>query len=312
MNRQPKKETLLVALGGNALIRPGEDGTAEEQFRNLRVPMEQIARLSRRFRVIITHGNGPQVGNLLLQQECCTAVPRLPLEVLVAQTQGQIGYMIEATLDGELAAAGSGKRHLVSLISYVVVDEHDPAFGVPTKPVGPVYGEDEIKSLPWPVRKTAKGYRRVVASPRPVTIVEKEEIRELIARDFIVTCCGGGGIPVIREGRAFQGVDAVIDKDLASAKLAEEVGIDIFVIATDVPGAALHFGTPAESFLETMTTTNARRFLEEGHFPAGSMGPKVEAAVQFIENGGKRAVICAIDAIEGAVAVEAGTEIVRG
>jgi carbamate kinase len=311
MSRQPNKETLLVALGGNALIRPGEEGTAAEQFRNLRVPMKQIARLSRSYRIIITHGNGPQVGNLLLQQECCATVPRLPLEILVAQTQGQIGYMIEATLDSELAAVGLGKRHLVSLISYVVVDGHDPAFLDPTKPVGPVYTEKETKNLPWPVRKTAKGYRRVVASPRPVAIVEKGEIRELIAQDFIVTCCGGGGIPVIREGRAFHGVDAVIDKDLASAKLAEEVGVDIFIIATDVLGAALHYGTPAENFLAAMTTAEARRFLDEGHFPAGSMGPKVEAAVQFMESGGKRAVICAIDAIEAAVAGKAGTEIVR-
>ncbi len=306
------KETLLVALGGNALIRPGEAGTADEQFRNLRVPMGQIARLSRRYRIVITHGNGPQVGNLLLQQECCPSVPRLPLEVLVAQTQGQIGYMIEATLDGELAVLGYGKRHLVSLVSYVVVDEHDPAFGDPTKPVGPFYTEEEAKHLPWPVRKTAKGYRRVVASPRPVAIVEKGEIRELIDRDFIVTCCGGGGLPVIREGRVFHGVDAVIDKDLASAKLAEEVGIDLFVIATDVPGAALHYSIPAERFLDTMTTTEARRFLEEGHFPAGSMGPKVEAAVQFLESGGKRAIICAIDAIEAAVAGKVGTKFVRG
>jgi carbamate kinase len=310
MSRQPKKETLLVALGGNALVRPGEEGTAEEQFGNLRVPMGQIARLSRHYRIIITHGNGPQVGNLLLQQECCAEVPRLPLEILVAQTQGQIGYMIEATLDSELAAQGGGKRHLVSLISYVVVAEDDPAFRDPTKPVGPVYTEDEITKLPWPVRKTAKGFRRVVASPRPVTIVEKGEIRELIARDFIVTCCGGGGIPVIRDGRAFHGVDAVIDKDLASAKLAEEVEVDILVIATDVPGAALHYGTPAERFLATVTTAEARRFMEKGHFPAGSMGPKVEAAVQFMEGGGKRAVICAIDAIEAAVAGEAGTGIV--
>ena len=309
MNSTANKETLLVALGGNALIRAGEEGTIAEQFGNLTVPMRQIARLSRRYRIIITHGNGPQVGNLLLQQECCDAVPKLPLEILVAQTQGQIGYMIESTLDTELAAQGLGKRHLVSLISYVVVNEDDPAFRDPSKPVGPVYSEEEAKGLPWPVRKTPKGYRRVVASPRPVTIVEKGEIRSLIEMDFIVVCCGGGGIPVVREGRAFHGIDAVIDKDLASARLAEEVGVDLLVIATDVPRVALGYGTAGERSLDRMTVAEARRFLAEGEFPAGSMGPKVEAVVQFMEGGGKRAVICGIDGIEEAVAGRAGTEI---
>lgn len=309
-NNKTGKKPLLVALGGNALIRPGEEGTIEEQFANLRVPMRHIARLAQRYRLVITHGNGPQVGNLLLQQECCDVVPRLPLEILVAQTQGQIGYMIESTLDCELAAAGLGKRHMVSLISYVVVDGNDPAFRDPSKPVGPFYGEEEAKGLPWPVRKTPKGYRRVVASPRPVTIVEKSEIRELIGMDFIVVCCGGGGIPVVREGRAFHGVDAVIDKDLASARLAGEVGVKIFVIATDVPRVALDYGTPEERFLDRMTVAEARRYLSEGHFPPGSMGPKVEAAVQFMESGGKRAVICGIDEIEEAAEGRGGTEII--
>ncbi|MCM2358759.1 MAG: carbamate kinase [Geobacteraceae bacterium] len=312
MKNVANKETLLVALGGNALLRQGEEGTIAEQFANLRLPMRQVARLSRRYRIIITHGNGPQVGNLLLQQESCAAVPKLPLEILVAQTQGQIGYMIESTLDSELAALGSGKRHLVSLISYVVVDASDPAFREPSKPVGPFYREEEAKGLPWPVRKTPKGYRRVVASPRPVTIVEKSEIRALIDMDFIVICCGGGGIPVIREGRAFHGVDAVIDKDLASARLAGEVGVEILVIATDVPGVALGYGSTGERFLDRLTVAAARRHLEQGEFPAGSMGPKVEAALQFMEGGGKRAVICGIDEIEAAAAGRAGTEVLLG
>jgi len=250
------------------------------------------------------------VGNLLLQQECCAAIPRLPLEILVAQTQGQIGYMIESTLDGELAAAGLGRRKLVSLISYVVVDENDPAFRDPSKPVGPCYPEEKAKELPWPVRSTSKGYRRVVASPRPITIVEKSEIRALVDLDFIVVCCGGGGIPVIREGRAFHGVDAVIDKDLASARLAGEVGVDIFIIATDVSRVAVDYGTPAERPVERMTVAEARHYLAAGQFPAGSMGPKVEAAVQFMEGGGRRAIIAAIDGIEAALAGKGGTEIV--
>lgn len=305
-----EKQILLVALGGNALIRKGEEGTIEEQFANLKIPLGQIARLSRNYRVIITHGNGPQVGNLLLQQESCDAVPKLPLEILVAQTQGQLGYMIESTLESALMALDpTNKQLLASLVSYVVVNADDPAFHDPSKPIGPVYSAEEAARAPWPVRKTPKGYRRVVASPRPLTIVEKREIRKLIEVDFIVICCGGGGIPVIRDGRAFHGVDAVIDKDLASAKLAEEVGVDILVIATDVAGAFLHYGEPEEKFLAAMTVEEACRYLNEGHFPSGSMGPKVEAAVQFVNNGGRRAVIASIEEIEQAVAGKAGTEV---
>jgi carbamate kinase len=312
MKSEAKKEILLVALGGNALIRKGQEGTVEEQFQNLKVPIQQIARLSRQYSILITHGNAPQVGNLLLQQECSNDVPDLPLEILVAQTQGQIGYMIESTLDARLMELGihTGQR-LVSLISYVVVDENDPAFQDPSKPIGPIFSPKRARHLPYPTRKTAKGYRRVVASPKPLTIVEKREIQKLIEEDFIVICCGGGGIPVIREGRAFQGVDAVIDKDLASAKLAEEVGVDIFLIATDVEGAASHFGEPDQEFLRTLTTEQANLYLKQGHFPPGSMGPKVEAAVQFIKSGGKRAIITSILSIEEAVAGNAGTEITR-
>ena len=312
MKQNPKDETLLVAMGGNALIRKGQYGTVEEQFRNLRLPIDQIARLSRDYKVIITHGNGPQVGNLLLQQEHCNEVPKLPLEILVSQTQGQIGYMIESTLDSALMKMGIHTgQYLVSLLSYVVVDENDPAFRDPSKPIGPFFSAEAAQALPYPTRKTPEGYRRVVASPKPVTIVEKQEIRKLIDMGFIVICCGGGGIPVIREERAFFGVDAVIDKDLASAKLAEEVGVGIFIIATDTKGAALHYGSPSEEFLRTLTLKQASRYIEEGHFPPGSMGPKIEAAMQFIERGGKRAVITSIDKIKDAVTGKAGTEIIR-
>jgi carbamate kinase len=304
-------KTLIVALGGNALIRKGQKGTVEEQFENLKVPIRQIARLSRKYKIIITHGNGPQVGNLLLQQEHCTVVPKLPLEILVAQTQGQIGYMIESTLDSELMALGIHTQPLVSLISYVVVDENDPAFKNPLKPIGPVYSEKEAASVPYPMRKTAKGYRRVVVSPKPVSIVEKREIKKLIEMNFIVICCGGGGIPVIREGRTFQGIDAVIDKDLASAKLAEEVGADIFLIATDVQGVALNYGTKNQKFLRSVTLEQAQRYLKEGHFSPGSMKPKIGAAIQVVLNCGARSVITSLEDIEQAVAGKAGTEVIR-
>ena len=303
------RPVLLAALGGNALIRKGQAGTVEEQFANLAVPVRQIARLSRDYRIIITHGNGPQVGSLLLQQECCAEIPPLPLEILVAQTQGQIGYMIESTLDSELMLLGVMAKPLVSLISYVVVDPDDPAFRNPTKPIGPAYEDARIASLPFPIRRTPKGWRRVVASPEPLTIVEKGEIARLIREDFIVICCGGGGIPVIREGRTFAGVDAVIDKDLASAKLAEEVGVDVFIVATDTPGVYLNYGAPNQQFLRTLTLSEATRRMEDGQFPSGSMGPKVEAAARFIRSGGRRAVIASVESIEAAAAGEAGTEI---
>jgi carbamate kinase len=232
--------------------------------------------------------------------------------MLVAQTQGQIGYMIESTLESELLAHKARRRHLVSLISYVVVDEHDPAFQAPTKPIGPVYDDRQASRIPWPLIRTPKGFRRVVASPQPLTIVEKEEIRRLLGMDFIVICCGGGGIPVIREGRGFHGVDAVIDKDLASACLAAEVGVDILIIATDVPGVAMDFGTQAQRYLSVLPASEALRYLADGQFPAGSMGPKVEAAVRFIRAGGRAAVICHLDEIEAAVAGCAGTAIVHG
>ncbi len=312
MNDIAGKRVILVALGGNALIRKGQTGTVSEQFENLKLPIRQIAALSLENRIIITHGNGPQVGHLLLQQECCDQI-KLPLEILVAQTQGQIGYMIESTLDSALMELNTAnEKLLVSLLSYVVVDENDPALQHPTKPIGPVYEESQLTGLPFPAMKTAKGYRRVVASPKPVTIVEKREIQRLIEMDFIVICCGGGGIPVIRDGRAFSGVDAVIDKDLASARLAQEVGVDLFVIATDVAGAAIDYGKDHARFLNRITVRDAERYLAQGQFPPGSMGPKIEAATQFIKAGGKRAVITGIDAIETAVQGRAGTQVVAG
>jgi carbamate kinase len=306
-----QKPVLLIALGGNALIRKGQTGSVDEQFANLKVPMAQIAALSRDYRIIITHGNGPQVGNLLLQQECCDAVPRLPLEILVAQTQGQIGYMIESTLDEALMAIGINHQPLVSLISYVVVDKKDKAFTMPDKPVGPAFSREKAATLPYPTVETQKGFRRVVVSPKPVTIVEKREIRALVDAGFIVICCGGGGIPVVRAGRTFDGVDAVIDKDLASACLAAEVGVDLFVIATDVDGVALDFGGPRERYLDALSLEEAARYIVDGHFSAGAMLPKVEAAMQFIADGGRRAVITRIENIADAVAGKAGTAFVN-
>ncbi len=305
------KPTLLIALGGNALIQKGQKGTITEQFENLRISIRQIASLTSDYRIIITHGNGPQVGNLLLQQESCDAVPNLPLEILVAQTQGQIGYMIESVLDEALMEQGAGFNPLVSLITYVVVDEKDPGFANPTKPIGPFFTAAEAEKLDYPTMKTPKGFRRVVASPKPVTIIEKREIEQLIKSGFIVICCGGGGIPVVRNGRAFNGVDAVIDKDLVSALLATEIGADVLVIATDVDGVLADFNTPDQRLIPRMNVGEAENFLRNDKSGKGSMGPKVAAAMQFVQGGGKRAVITSIKAICDSVQGTAGTQIIR-
>jgi len=305
------KPILLIALGGNALIQKGQKGTIAEQFENLRIPIQQIASLASDFRIIITHGNGPQVGNLLLQQESCDAVPKLPLEILVAQTQGQIGYMIESVLDQALMEQGADFNPLVSLITYVVVDRADSAFADPAKPIGPFFTAAEAGKFDYPTIETPNGFRRVVASPKPITIIEKKEIERLLKSGFIVICCGGGGIPVVRSGRAFNGVDAVIDKDLASALLAAEIGADILVIATDVDGVLTEFNTPKQQLIPQMKIDEAIDFLQNDKGGKGSMRPKVEAAMQFIQNGGKRAVITSIEAICESVEGTAGTQIIQ-
>jgi carbamate kinase len=305
-----KKPILLIALGGNALIKKGQTGTADQQFENLNLPMKQIAELSIKYRLVITHGNGPQVGNLLLQQESCDEVPKMPLEVIGAMTQGQIGYMIESSLDTALMEMGvDEEQDFVSLITYVVVDENDPAFQKPTKPIGPFYTEAEAAKLSYNLVKTDKGYRRVVASPKPVTIVECKEIKKLIDMDFIVICCGGGGIPVVRKERRFSGVEAVIDKDLASSVLAREINADIFIVASDVEGAAVDWGKPEQRLLRKVALSEIREYVKAGHFPEGSMGPKVNAVIQFAESTGNRGIICNLDDIQKSVEGVAGTEI---
>jgi carbamate kinase len=302
---------MLVAFGGNALIKSGQEGTAEQQLENLQSTMSQIAKLSRKYKIVITHGNGPQVGNLLLQQESCDEVPKMPLEIIGAMTQGQIGYMIESSLDTAFMELGENEwQHFVTLITYVVVDENDPGFKNPTKPIGPFYTEAEAAGLPYTMVKTDKGLR-VVASPKPLTIVERREIKKLIEMDFIVICCGGGGIPVIRKERKFRGVEAVIDKDLASSILAQEIKADIFVIASDVKGAAVDWKKPTQRMLRKVKMAELEKYVQEGQFPPGSMGPKVEAIKQFSKATGKRGVICQLEDIEAAINGDAGTEIIN-
>jgi carbamate kinase len=307
-----KKPKLLIAFGGNALIQKGQAGTTDQQFENLSLPMKQVAELSKKYRLVITHGNGPQVGNLLLQQESCDEVPKMPLEVIGAMTQGQIGYMIESTLDTVLMEMGiDEEQDFVTLITYVVVDENDPAFQNPTKPIGPFYTEKEAAKLSYNLVKTDKGHRRVVASPKPLAIVAHKEIKKLIDMNFIVICCGGGGIPVVRKERKFSGVEAVIDKDLASSVLAREINADVFIVASDVEGASVDWGKPQQRFLRKVAVSEIKEYVKAGHFPAGSMGPKVDAVIEFVESTGNRGIICSLDDIQKAVEGVAGTEISR-
>jgi carbamate kinase len=307
-----EKPIILIAFGGNALVQKGQKGTHKEQFINLKLPMRQVARLSQKYKFVITHGNGPQVGNLLLQQESCDEVPKMPLEIIGAMTQGQIGYMLESSLDDALMEIGvNGEQHFVTLITYVVVDQDDSGFQNPTKPIGPFYTKEQASNLPYTMKETDKGYRRVVASPRPLNIVEHREIQKLIELDFIVICCGGGGIPVVRKERKFRGVEAVIDKDLASSVLAREIKADIFVIASDVEGAAINWGTADQKMLRNVPLAEMEKYVQEGQFPAGSMGPKVDAIMQFTAATGNRGVICQLSDIEKAIAGEAGTEIIK-
>jgi carbamate kinase len=305
-----KDPVTLIALGGNALIHKGEAGTADEQLANMRAAMRTIAGLARDHRLVITHGNGPQVGNLLLQQECTDAAPHMPLHVVGAMTQGQIGFLIESSLDTALADLGL-HRDFLTILTFTEVDAQDPLLLNPTKPIGPTYTEEEATRSPHRLVKTDAGYRRVVASPRPVAITQHREIKQLVNAGYIVICAGGGGIPVVRDGHSFRGVEAVVDKDLASSTVARLIGADLFVIATDVKGAAIESRRPGERLLRTVQVADLKRYFEEGHFPPGSMGPKVEALIGFVEGTGNRGVVCHLDDIEKAVAGRAGTQVLR-
>jgi len=303
-----RMKTIVVALGGNALIAKGQKGTTQEQLENLRVPMRQIAQLSRTYRIVITHGNGPQVGNILLQQEATDEVPKMPLGICVAMTQGQIGYMIESVLDEELTKLGiSDDKLFLTVLTYAKVDENDPAFRNPTKPIGPTYSDP----IPGYVRKTPQGYRRLVSSPMPIKTYQRREIKRLVEMGFIVIACGGGGIPVFKRDDRLSLAEAVIDKDLASARLAEEIGAQILLILADVERVALNYRQPNQVDLKRMRIEEAERYLEEGQFPAGSMGPKVQAAISFLKAGGERAIISHLEKMSEALNGKTGTEICR-
>lgn len=315
-----KKKTVVVALGGNAILQPGQKGTFEEQFDNVQCAVDQLAAMVRsgRWRLVVTHGNGPQVGNILLQHDAAkTIVPPMPMDVCGAQSQGFIGYMIQQAFHNVLSREGRGDIPVATVVTQVLVDRADPAFQKPTKPVGAFYSEGEAKRLQaekgWHVVEDAgRGWRRVVPSPEPKAIVERETIRLLVEGGGIVIASGGGGIPVIKEDGTYRGVEAVIDKDLAGERLAQDVGAAVFLILTDVDRVRVNYNKPGEKALDRMTVAEARGYMQEGHFAKGSMEPKVKAAVRFAEGGGERAVIATLSQAFEAVEGRAGTQVVAG
>jgi len=309
----------VIAVGGNALILDGQRGTIEEQSENARATVQHIAGLVvAGWKVVITHGNGPQVGFILLRSELAgdsAPVPRLPLDMCVADSQGGIGHLLASSLDGELGRRGLRDR-AACVLTHTVVARDDPAFQSPSKPIGPWYSADQAAAKRrregWTmVEDAGRGYRRAVPSPRPLRIVEVRQIRTLLEAGFVVIAVGGGGIPVVeREPGVYQGIEAVIDKDRASALLAAALEIPLLVISTGVDKVAVHFRRPDQRFLDRVTVSEARRYLEAGEFPPGSMGPKIQAAITFLESGGGEVVITSPSRLVEAVAGTTGTRIV--
>ena len=308
---------LVVALGGNAILRSKELSSYEAQFDNVRRTCDQLVPLiAAGHQIVFTHGNGPQVGNLLIQNEAAARlVPTVPLDVCGAETQGQIGYMIQQALRNELSRAGIS-RPVASVITQVLVDADDPAFAMPTKPIGPFLPREiaeqrtRDKGETWAMIDS-RGWRKLVPSPQPVRIIEVDTIRTLLEAGAVVIACGGGGVPVLRrpDGQ-LHGVEAVVDKDLAAARLALELRAAALLILTDVPGVAIDYGKPTQRFVRRMALTDFEDLLVREPFAAGSMGPKVRAAYRFVHDGGGTATICALEDALAGVRGEAGTIVV--
>ena len=308
---------IVVAIGGNALIAAGEDGAWERQLEHARTVAEEVVALrAAGHELVLTHGNGPQVGNLLVKNEiAASVVPPVPLDWCGAQTQGTVGFVLLNALQRSLAEIGA-ERPVGAVVTRTLVDAGDPAFARPTKPIGRYLPADEAKVMvehgqSWEDRGDP-GWRRVVASPEPLEVLDAPAVAALLAAGFVVVGAGGGGVPVARdEDGTLRGVEAVIDKDLAAAVLGRTLGAELLVIATDVDHVAVHFGTPDQRPLGRLGVAELRRYAREGHFGSGSMGPKVEAACRFVEAGGRRTVITSLDRITSAVAGAAGTVVER-
>lgn len=312
-----KNRAIVVALGGNALAPSGEEGAVGEQFRHTRESLGAVVELARDgWNIAIVHGNGPQVGNAMVRQEVARhMVPPLPLGVLVAATEGWIGYMVQQSLQNALAGAGVD-RQVVTLVTQVRVDPDDPTLSSPEKPIGRAMDEATGRSLAdelgWEIMETKAGWRRVVPSPRPLEIVECEMIRSLVAEGHLVIAAGGGGTPVYRHPElGLEGIDAVVDKDRAAAVLAHDIGAETLLVLTDVDAVYTGFGTPEQRALRRLTVGEAERLLSSDELGTGSMAPKVEAAARFVREGGRRAIIARLEQGREAVQGTAGTEIVK-
>jgi carbamate kinase len=312
-----KHRLAVVAFGGNALLRQGEDGTQAEQARNAqRLARSLVPLIRRRWDVVLVHGNGPQVGNLLIRmEEASTKVPPLPLDCCVAQSQGEIGYMLEIALTNRLRAAGLD-RPVITLMTRVMVDAEDPGFQEPAKPIGPFLSRYRANLVRREKKATVvedagRGYRQVVASPRPMEVSGLPAVRRLLEEGFVVIAGGGGGIPVVAGARgAYQGIEAVVDKDYTAGLIARELRADVLAILTDVDGVYLNFRRRNQRLLERLSISDARRHQNAGQFAAGSMGPKVEAAMDFVERTGGEALITRPDRLLAALSGRAGTRVV--
>ncbi len=305
----------VISLGGNALIRRGEKGTIEEQFSHADACMKQISKMiGAGYRVVITHGNGPIVGNIVIRNESArNTVPPMPLYICDADSEGGIGFMMQQTLYNRLRKIDA-PRDVVTVITQVVVDKDDPAFTHPTKPIGPFYSAEEARTLEtargWKlIEDSGRGYRRVVPSPRPVRILETGVIKRLALDGVIVIAAGGGGVPVIEAGEDLKGVDAVIDKDLSTSLLARDIGAERFINLTQVDMVYLNFGRQDQRALKEVNLEEIREYRKQGHFPPGSMGPKIDAAIEFLEAGGKEVLITSPELIGEAEEGRAGTRI---
>ncbi len=311
-------KTIVLAFGGNAITREGQQGTFPEQLANIEVSCRHVVGLAwAGYRMAITHGNGPQVGSLLIKNELARdVVPSMPLDVCVANTQGSLGFGIQQTLQNMFKKAGV-LRETAAIITRTEVDPGDEAFSHPTKPIGPFFSQEEARGLMavkgYTMREdSGRGWRRVVPSPRPLAILEKQVIKRLVEDEVIVVAVGGGGIPVVSGPDGYAGVEAVIDKDLAAQRLALDIGADMLAILTGVPMVRLDFRKPTQRALERLTVSAARKLLSAGQFPPGSMGPKIEAAAGFVEQSGGTAVITDFETLPAALDGRGGTMIVSG
>jgi carbamate kinase len=311
-----KRKIALIAFGGNAILPKTQRGLQSEQIKNAQKAAKLMIYIVKRgYDLIVVHGNGPQVGNLLIQmEESITKVPPFSLEVCDAMTEGSMGFMLEKAIVNELRK-NSLDKDVATLITQVVVDREDPAFKNPTKPIGPFYTKYRAQMLRreknWAIiEDSGRGYRKVVPSPQPIDVIPKRIIQDLVHSGKIVIALGGGGIPVIINGRGlFEGVEAVIDKDYAASLVAREVKADLFIILTDVNRVCLNYGTPDEEPIEVMTVKQAEEHISQGQFPPGSMGPKIKAAIEYIQSGGKEVLITSANHLKASLINRSGTKI---